>query len=94
MLSWTLALRCVLWFQLKPQQWAALRGSVLLKGDKNIPGALLLSVAGPGGKKGGWLLADARLKDMSATSDLCFLGKYLPKVVKLPKKCQFTLPFR
>lgn len=67
---------------------------MLLKGDKNIPGGVILSVAGPAGQKGVGLLAETRVKDRSAASDLCFPRGYPPKTVDFPRKCEFTLPFR
>lgn len=91
--GWTVALGIGIWFQLSSLQEPALRGLVLLNGDKNIPG-VILSVIGPRGQKGVGLLAEARVKGRSATSDLCFPRRYPPKIVNLRRECEFTLPVR
>lgn len=49
--GWMVAPGFIVWFQLSSLQQAALRDPVLLKGDKNIPGGVLLSVVGTGGHK-------------------------------------------
>lgn len=54
---------------------------MLLKGDKDIPGGVLLSVVGPGGQTGMALLAEARVKERSTASDLCFPKKYHPRLL-------------
>lgn len=40
------------------------------------------------------LLAEAGVKEGYAAPDLCFPKEYPPKFINLPRKCEFTFPFR
>lgn len=52
----------------------------------------MLSVVGPAGQKGVGLLAEARVKDRSAASDLCFPRGYPPKIVISPGSVGLPFP--